>query len=449
MSAWTPAAPREATHATHARGVHIAGLQQLSWALLVTSVLLYFCFSAHALLVLGIPYDVPMGAFPAKIHPGTYLLMAAWMAGLGAQGNPLASLGRQVRQQPLLSGALACMAGVFAWACWRHGPSGLAFILDTLCMPCVLALTVLLQPRVRQRQLLMLLMALLMANAVLAIGEFMAGKRLIPLFPLLERAEEDYFRSSALLGHPLANALTVIVLLPAMELLPWSLLWRGAAMLLVTMGLLTFGSRSSLAGLMLYLLLVTLPVVWKFMRGGYTYTQVTGGLVGAVAGAAAAAALVAVSGVGERIFKNLVWDNSAAVRVRSWNVLDYVHDTDLWFGISIPRIENIAVRVGIDPRYEAIENFWLYMLLLLGIVGFALFVLGLVLLVVHLWRVAKLPLRVALVVYFVLASGANTLASKTVSLLMFTLAVQCAAAIRPLPIPPPPNARRASTGARR
>lgn len=415
----------------HSRGVHLPGLQRLSWVLLVAALLAYFCLSAHALLLVGIPYDVPMGSFPAKIHPGTYLMLLAWLAGLGAQGNPLGSLGRQALQQPLLAASLACMTGVFVWACWRHGPSGLAFIIDTLCMPGVAALTVLLQPRFRQRQLLLLLMALLLLNCVVALGEFAAGRRLIPLFALGQTVEEEYFRSSALLGHPLSNAFIVTALLPALVLMPWRLGWRLAAIVLVALGLLTFGSRSSLAVLLLYLLLAGAPPTWRLLRGGYSYTQITGGLVGAALGAAAVAAVVAATGIGERIFKNLVWDNSAAVRVRSWGVLDYVRDADLWFGIAVPRIDDIAQRVGIDPRYEAIENFWLYLLLLLGIVGFSLFVLGLALLVLHLWRRATLPLRVALVAYFVLASGANTLASKTASLLLLTLAVQCAAAIRP------------------
>ena len=427
MMAWADAAPPGA----HSRGVHLPGLQRLSWMLLVAALLAYFCLSSSALLLLGIPYDAPQGSFPAKIHPGTYLLLLAWLVGLGAQGNPLSSLGRQALQQPLLAGALACMTGIFLWASWRHGPSGLAFIIDTLCMPCVAALTVLLQPRFRQRQLLLVLMGLLLANVTIAVGEFASGRRLVPLAALQQLAQEEYFRATALLGHPLSNALAVTALLPALLLMPWAPGWRIAAILLTALGLLTFGSRSSLAGLMLYLLLVSVPLVWRMVRGGYSYTQLTGGLVGAALGAAAVAAVVAVSGVGERIFKNLVWDNSAAVRVRSLSVLDHVHDFDLWFGVPIPRIDDIAMRVGIDSRFEAIENFWLYLLLLLGIVGFALFLLGLALLVLHLWRRATLPLRVAMFVYFVLASGANTLASKTVSLLLLTLAVQCAAAIRP------------------
>ena len=165
----------------------------------------------------------------------------------------------------------------------------------------------------------------------------------------------------------------------------------------------------------------------RLVRGGYGYLHITGGLLAASLGTALLAAVVAATGLGERIFKNLTWDNSANVRLRSWEVLDYVRDADQWFGVSIPRIDSIALRIGIDPRYEAIENFWLYLLLLLGVVGFAVFLLGLVCLLLHLWRVSAAPIRVALVVYLLLASGANTLASKGTSLLLLALVAQCLA----------------------
>jgi hypothetical protein len=438
MMAWADTPPP----GTGVAGIYLPGLQRLSWVALVASLVMYFCFSAHLLFLMGIPYDVPQGSFPAKIHPGTYLLLVSWFSGLGARGNPLGTLGRQAAAEPLLSGALACMVGVFVWACLRHGPGGQAFIIDTLCAPCIFAMAVLLQPRFKRRQLLLLLMALMLMNSLIALGEFAVGKRLVPLFPTRGLSEEDYFRSTALLGHPLVHAISVTTLLPIAVLMPWRTWCRVLVLLLLTLSLLTFGSRSSMVGLLLYAGAAALVLVWGTAHGRYGYTQITGSLVAMVAGAAALLGVVASTGRGERIFKNLVWDNSAAVRVRSWDVLNHVHDADLWFGVPITRIDSIALRVGIDPRYEAIENFWLYLLLLLGIVGFALFLLGLGLLVWHLWRVAKTPMRLGLVVYFLLASGANTLASKTVSLLLLAGAVQCAAAIRSsTPVPRSQGAR--------
>ena len=417
--------------------------RRVSFALLVLAVLLYFCLSAPALSYLGIPYDTPTGPFPAKIHPGTYVMLLAWGLGLASAGNPLATLVSQARQHRLLFSYFLCMVGVFLWAVGRHGPSGLAFLLDTLVMTGVAALTVALQPPARQRQLFMLLMGLLMANAALALGEAALGKRLVPqLAEQLGYVSEEYFRSSALVGHPLANAMLTVAMLPAVLVLPWPLRWRLAAGVLVGLGLLTFGSRSAMAGLALFVLLASIPVFRRLVRGGFSYVQLTGGLVGAVVAAAALAGVVAATGLGERIFKNLTWDNSAQVRLRSWDVLDYFSDSDLWLGMSVPRIANVALRVGIDPRYEAIENFWIYLLLLLGVVGFVLFGVGLACLVVHIWRISVAPLRVAMLVYLLMASGANTLASKTISLLMLTLTAQCAAQLRR----PTPTRRQTPTG---
>ena len=271
-------------------------------------------------------------------------------------------------------------------------------------------------------------MAGVLFNALLAIGEFGFGRRLVPMHAGRDDIiEEDYFRASALMGHPLSNALVTAALLPAVALLPWRAVWKLLGATLLGLGLLAFGSRASLAALALFALLATLPVLWRLLRGGYGYLHITGGLLAACLGAAVLAGGVAATGLGERIFKNLTWDNSANVRLRAWEVLNHVRDAEQWFGVSIPRIDNIALRIGIDPRYEAIENFWLYLLLLLGVCGFALFVLGLACLLLHLWRISAAPLRVALVVYLVLASGSNTLASKGTSLLLLTLVAQCLA----------------------
>jgi hypothetical protein len=156
--------------------------------------------------------------------------------------------------------------------------------------------------------------------------------------------------------------------------------------------------------------------------------------VGAVFGLTALGALVAVTGVGERIFANLTWDNSASVRLLAWDVLDHFHGAAFWFGISIPSIDAIALRVGIDPRYEAIENFWIYLLLLLGMFGFVLFVAGIGMLLICMWKKSPPLLKMTMLVYLVLASGANTLSSKSTSLLYLVVAIQCATAFAPSPL---------------
>jgi hypothetical protein len=423
-------------------------LRQLAWALLVAGVLLDMLLSANALYRLGIPYDVPFGPFPAKIHPGSYLLVASYLAGLASHGNPLAVALVQARRAPLLATYLACMLLVFAWATGRHGPAGLAFMVDTLWLPAIAALSALLQDAGRRRWLLQLMLVLLALNSLVALGEYAVGRPLVAPAPVDGLAPDEFFRSSALLGHPLLNALVTVSLLPAVGLLPWPGRWRAAVSVLLALALLSYGGRSAIGVALAFGLVAALAIARRVLRGAYSYLQVTGGLLALVAGATALAAVVAATGLGERFFKNLKWDNSAAVRLRIWDMPELLHDFELWVGISVPQIEHLALRVGLDLRYEAVENFWLYLLLLLGVVGFIPFVAGIAALAVHLWRIAAAPMRLALVAYFVLASGANTLASKSNSLLLLTLVIQCAAARRPAPPPSPQRPRNTPWPAR-
>ncbi len=407
-----------------------SGLRRLSWWLLVAGVVLRMMLSPQALHAAGVPYDLPWGAFPTKIHPGTYLMFLAWGAALASHGNPLTALLVQWRQHPLVFNSLLCFTAVFVWALLRHGTAGQAFFIDTLLAPGVGVLAVLLHDNARRRQLIQLIVLLLLANACLAVAEAATSQRLIPLFAGRDGiVDEAYFRASAFMGHPLANSLVTIMLLPVVAVMPWSLRTRLAAYGLLALALLAFGSRSGLAAAGLYALLALIPMAWKLLRGQYSYTQITGGLVGLTLAAAALAGVIASTRLGERIFKSLVWDNSASVRVLAFDVLRYVNGDDLWFGISIERIAGVAGRVGIDFRYEAIENFWINLLILLGIVGFTLFLAGLALLVVHMWRQSRTPLKVALVMYFIVSSAGNSLAAKTPSLAILAIALQCAAAL--------------------
>lgn len=410
-------------------GAHQA-LLNLSWWLLVAGVLLRMLVSAPALHWVGVPYDLPWGPFPTKIHPGSYVLVLAWLCGLAAHGNPLATLLEQARAHRLVMGYLVSMLAVTVWAVLRHGTSGQAFFVDTMWTPGIAVLAMLLQHRGRQRQLLTILMLALLANAALAVGEAGLRKRMIPLLAGREDVIEEYwFRASALMGHPLANSLVTVSLMPVVAVMPWALRWRLAAFGLLTLGLLSFGSRSNLAAVALYAMLAAIPLTLHLLRGRFGYLQISGGLVGLALAAAALAAVVMTTGLGERIFRNLTWDNSASVRLLAFDVLDHVYGADLWFGLPVERIEGIAGRVGIDLRYEAIENFWINLLVLLGIVGFSIFLFGLACLVLQLWRGARAPLKVALVMYFIVASGANTLAAKTVSLTLLAVALQAAAAL--------------------
>lgn len=405
--------------------------EKLAWFLFCTAIVAYVVLSAPMLLQFGIPYDAPSGPAIAKLHPATYLLILSWLVALAGYGNPLRMLVWQLRCNPLLAASFGCMVLVFVWVVWRHGSSGAAFIIEALWTPC-LALFVLnlLEPK-RSQQIVLVIVVLLMLNAVAALGEIVTHKRVAYLGKIEAGFVEPYFRASSLLGHPLHNALITVSLLPVVVELPWSFMQRLAVGLLLIFAILAFGGRSSLViGCAVYVCAFVVWALRNVVRGRFNYLQLTGGSLFVMLGATALVAFVAITGLGERIFVSLQLDSSADVRFRVWSAFSFMSTTDLWIGIPPAGIDRVSLLLGLDPVFEAIENFWIYLLMQFGILGFIPFLAGLGSLLWLLWRSATVPMRLGLVVYMLVASTNNTLAAKTISLALLAVVMVGSATLR-------------------
>ena len=416
----------------------------LPWLLFISGLTLSFLLSAQALLELGIPYDAPYGPMVAKLHPGSYLLILAWLAALLRHGNPLVVAARLARRQPVLAAYMACMVLVFVWVVLRHGTSGAAYIVQTLWVPGFALMTLPLLLPQRGHQTLVWLTALLCLNALLALAEYFGKFHLVPL--PADQEGIQYFRASAFLGHPLANANITMGLLPAALLMPWRLSLRVAALVLLVCSVLAFGARTALGvGVAVYGTQLLFTLGARAVRGRYSYLQITGGCAALLLGGTVLAAAVLSAGLGERIFSNLKWDNSANVRLRVWDAFDYLQGADWWLGLPPTQIDRIAIAMGLDPRYEAIENFWVYAYLQFGLIGFVPFLLGLGCLVWLMLTRGAPVLRSAVLVFFIVASTANTLSSKTVSLTLLAVVLLASARPRARPLPASPASAWAPT----
>jgi hypothetical protein len=410
-------------------------LDTLAWRLFVGGLCVHFLFSTHALLILGYPYEGPLpGPFPFKIHPGTYLTGLSLLCSLASRGNPLRSLWIACMREPLLALNLAVMVSCLGWVLLRHGTSGAAFIVDTHWLPSIAAFALLHFDDRRRAFLLKLLLLLIAANALLALGEYAAKERLTPLFlqgPNGGFSVEDHFRSSALLGHPLENAMITATLLPIALLMPGRALWRWLHVVLLLLAMLAFGGRASLfTALLIYGGWAALQLTRQVLRGRFSYLQLTGGSALLLLCLAALAGFVVVTGLGERIFASLYLDNSAGVRLRVWSAYDYLNAEELWLGISARGIDDVAVMLGLDPEFEAIENGWIYLSMLLGLPVFLLWVFGFGCLYGRLFREAPALVRVALVIYLVSASTTNLYGAKSINQGLITTYVLAAAAVQ-------------------
>ncbi len=395
-------------------------LEQAAWRLFVAGLCIHLCLSAHALITLGYPYEAPLlGPFPFKIHPGTYLMAAALTCVLASRGHALRSAFEAAGREPLIATHLGVMVLCLCWVLYRHGSSGAAFMIDTHWLPAIAAFTLMHFDDRRRAWLLRLLVAILSVNAVLALAESAVQARLIPLhMPGQDSgfALEEHFRASALFGHPLANAKLTAALLPAALLLPMRATWRWAAVALALLALLAFGGRAALASaIVIYGVGLIATLMVRLARGRYSYLQLTGGTVFSLIAVAALVGVVIATGIGERIFANLYVDSSASVRLKVWSAYDYLTSEQLWLGISSRDIDLVALRLGLDPKYEAIENGWIYLSMQFGLVVFGLWLIGFGCLLVWLAKTGA-PWAVAgVLVYVAVASTSNSFASKTVT----------------------------------
>ena len=134
--------------------------------------------SDNLLVTLGIPYNVPRGAFPFKIHPGTYCIALGFV--LLLRGNPWRRLGELFRLSSALTGLAIVATAIMLYSAAKFGTSGSGFFIDTLLAPALLGLILLHEPVERRPGAFWVVLLLSVLNAVSGIGEAATGARLVP-----------------------------------------------------------------------------------------------------------------------------------------------------------------------------------------------------------------------------------------------------------------------------
>ena len=171
---------------------------------LIVSVGLLFGLSGGSLWDIGYNYDGLTGSALTKIHPFTYLIVAAFAARTLAAGNPVATVVRDANRRPAALLLIVTGLVLFAVTLLRKGP-GLAGMIDTFVGPAMMVVLLSDASGRTMERLGVVLHGFMTANALLALFEF-ATKA--PVFPFRFDGEVFPFdlRASALQGHPLANA---------------------------------------------------------------------------------------------------------------------------------------------------------------------------------------------------------------------------------------------------
>ncbi|MDX2308191.1 MAG: VpsF family polysaccharide biosynthesis protein [Hyphomicrobium sp.] len=374
-------------------------------------VVLYLSVSSFMLTMMGWQYAASGGSALEKMHPGTLVAAVLLVMSAVARGNPLLAVLETLAAHPLVPLYLLTVAFLISHALFIAGLPFSVFI-DTFVAPALMLFLFRDIDNRRGRWLAWTVHAIFFANSLVGIWEYASGERLTPL---VVQGEEliDEWRSSALMGHPLENAMltgTYMVLLlcgGGRDLPVWL---KPIVFLTAAAGMVVFGGRAASA-------LVVLFILWHIGRRAYAVfrgeTFDVRLVLFAIIGLPALTLLIYMLGeVGffERFIERLQDDKgSASTRIEMFELFKHFSWPDLIFGPKPSYVGSLMRYYGLD---YGIESFWVSMIIWHGILAAGTFFLGLFCFLYELTRTARGSTPVILY-FFAVASASLSLSAKT------------------------------------
>ncbi len=317
-------------------------------------IILAFFLGGYILEGMGIQYVSEGGTPLFKIHIYSYIILIA----IG-----LLTLKEGVKEQLLRLDTLAkpwlfsviMVSLVIIYGLFRYGTSGMAYIIDTFLTP-LLFLLLLSQLNTEECQrLLSLIAGLLLFNSILAVLEFVTSSRLVDV----EFSSFSYFRSTALLTHPLNNALITagLTLLVFNKTRIPNIIYLATILL----AMFAFGGRAALGILLFFSFIASLPYVFRFFTYGIDISkkQFAVMLFLLYFAIIAMGFVLIESGIAERIMNKLHVDESASARFDVFYLLEQLSPHEWLFGAS----DNLQSAIELYLGISVIENFiigWIF-----------------------------------------------------------------------------------------
>jgi len=361
-----------------------------------------------------------------KILPSTYIIVLGFFFVLFTKAGDFWSIFYRKKYGFIL---LALCLVLLMYAVLEHRTNSISFMADTLIASAMLAIILPKYDRKLNIAVQRLLITFFVIDCLFAVVERLLTHNFFPPLYLnvLTIYYEQAFRSTALLGHPLNNALNLIVIMGFIYLS--RIKYRNLILLLGMVGLLCFGSRGAIYGFLSLTFLHYVIYVYLFNRSTfngirqsnkiYTYLYfILGGLL--------LIGLLFYTHFGDRLLSVSVYDEgSAGARIRLLDILDFVSPREILWGLSSEKIDIIQTRLNL----AIIENFWLQWVLRFGLVfTISLFISLTVLLYNRLYYLYVNERLYLISLFFLVASTNNSLATSTGAISTFIL---CTAGFNP------------------
>ncbi len=413
----------------------VIDVRPLAVGLTFLTVLALFLLSGQTLNLIGIPYDATGGSPLAKIHPASYLSVPTLLAWIIADGGLSAFLGRTWRQSPGLL-ALFLAIGLLAFQVIAVQKTPISQVTDNFVLTsCLFASLIRLGPG-EMRLLALIVQAILAVNSFFGYAEVLGGFRLTPLYVNGELLDWDW-RATALLGHPLMNAMTTAVCLVSLALGagPFRLGPRIALVLFHFGALFFFGGRTAIV-LSAAALVAILSVSGARLLLGRRFSLETAAV------AILAATLLVVGGVlvvdggliDKVIGRFIDDDGSAMARVAMLSIFRDMSWPEVLFGPNVAAVKAMLPKIG-TPL--AIESAYVGFVAYYGGFVTLFFLMGLAAFFVELVRRFGLPVLVPLGIYLLISTAVSSFSTKSLELALLTTLIVTAFASRRQPLERP------------
>jgi hypothetical protein len=275
----------------------------------------------------------------------------------------------------------------------------------------------------QRRWLAKLLVALCVFNVAVAVYESVTFTTWFPLLidhDTLEQVTTTDFRPNAFYDHPLTASM--VTAMAIFMILGMSMNTLSAVLVfgVMVIGLFVYGGRTALGVTAIMVMASTLcRLIVGIVRRNLSLRFVMLAVAGALCLPLLIAFIVTQTHMADRIMDTLYFDGSAQVRAAQWGIFPLLSLKDWLFGISHDDLNILKFQIGLGGEQTDIENFWILMMLNLGAIAFAVFVVTLLLFLRSLARQSGNVVGWLLVISaLIIDSGSNSLGSKSCDLFL-------------------------------
>ena len=292
-----------------------------------------------------------------------------------------------------------------------------SFLPNTIILPILLSIVLKNSSSTFAKKVRNILIWFLIINSTIAITERLLSFHFF--YPDIEKNLDNHgFRATALQNHPLNNALVTTIILSFIVISNMNYRVKYSLYVLGLISILCYGSRSSLMGSILILLIYEARKL--FIKPKDLFSKLTRVIIPLFLFIVFFLVyyLITATPFGERLVTQGFFDEGADVRIQVFQVFNFVTPRDLMWGSSDSFIENVKSSAEIN----IIENFWLIWILRYGVFFTIALTYFLISFLKHLLAsYSKFNNYFLIGIFFLIASTNISLASTTVAISVFVL----------------------------